>query len=96
MHTYSGKLCFSGLCAAGERSVRRGRGNNLRASPALTGPLPFGVLFVKMESRLAPQETLSKSTRHTGIKFSTQGPKSEPERDFFLGSNRVPKWVPKR
>ena len=31
--------------------MRRGRGNNVVALPSLTGPLPFGTLFAKMESR---------------------------------------------
>ena len=45
-----------------------------------------------MESQIALQKTLSKSTRHRDPKFATQGPQSKPERIFgaFWGAKGLP------
>ena len=69
--------------------MRRGRWNNLQASPAASGPLPFGAFLVKMESQTAPQKTFPKSIRHMDAKFAAKATLSEPGRDFDAF------WVPK-
>ena len=62
------------------------------------GPPPFWNPFRENGVQTRLQKTLLKSTRHSGAKFCTQGPQSEPERDLWcvLVSKRAPKLVPKR
>ena len=62
--------------------MRRGRGNNLTASPAASGPLPFGAFLVKMVSQIALQKTTLKSIHYRDAKFAAKAPQGEPGPDF--------------
>ena len=80
IYIYSGKLCFYGLLRSRGGECERGKVERSKCFARAHGPPPFLNPLRENGAQTRLQKTLSKSTRHTGAKFGTQGPQSKSER----------------